>query len=73
MVLLAGMLLAWPARPARPPRSMRLSATAWPARTTTVRPADRRLPAVGLAALLTVAVSPLVGLMVLGVVHAWPR
>ena len=34
---------------------------------------DRRLPAVGLAALLTVAVSPLVGLVVLGVVHAWPR
>ena len=34
---------------------------------------DRRLPVIGLAALLTVSVSPLAGLGLVGAVWAWPR
>lgn len=73
VVVLVGLVLAWPSRPPRIQRSVRLPAAAWSARAATVRqPGDHRLAAIGLAALLAVAVSPLVGLMVLGVVPAWP-
>ncbi len=60
-----GVAVAWPARPGRVRQVV------------DVRPAgrrvDRRLIPIGVAAALTIAVSPVLGLGVLGAVHLWPR
>lgn len=74
LLLSLGVLLAWPVRPPRHRRPIGSAAPAPPHPGRAAgRPGDRRLPVIGLAALLAVAVSPLVGLVVLGGVHAWPR
>jgi len=72
LVVLVGTLVAWPARPLRARRSIEGAAPIGPRLGTTSR-RDRRLPVIGLAALLTVTVSPAAGLVVVGAVHVWPR
>jgi tight adherence protein C len=59
------VVVAWPARP----RGSRRPAVPPRAR----RTVDGRLVAVGLAAAVTVIVSPVIGLAVLAAVHLWPR
>ena len=74
VVLLGGLLLAWPTRPRRPHRVVGTAGPWRPDPDRTVRRAtDRRLPAIGIAAVLTLAVSPVIGLLVLGAASAWPR
>ena len=66
LALGVGLTAAWPRRPAaRPLLTAGSSGRARPA-------VDRRLLAVGVAAVLTMAVSPVLGLAVLAVVHVWP-
>jgi len=74
VVLLGGMLLAWPTRPRRPHRVVGAAASRRSGPGSSARRAvDRRLPAIGIALALTLAVSPVVGLLVLGAASAWPR
>jgi tight adherence protein C len=70
---LAGATLAWSARPVGFWRPIRRLGPPNPAPVRERRPRDRRLPAIGSAAVLTVAVSPLLGLLVLGAVAVGPR
>jgi len=65
LALGAAVVLVWPARP----RDRRRLAEADRLR----RPFDRRLAAITLAAVVTLVVSPLLGLLLLGGVHVWPR
>lgn len=67
LVLVVGAVVvgAWPARPGTGTRLGRGRRRR--------PPFDRRLLAVALAAVLTVVWSPLVGLVVVGLVHVWPR
>lgn len=67
----AGVLLAWPARPRGPRRGRRTTAPATGA--PSAGPRDRRLLLIGLLAFLAVAVSPFVGLLVLGAAYGRPR
>ena len=73
VILVAGLVLAWPARPRGfwlPARSLGRPERV-PERAG--RRVDRRLPVIVIAAGLTIGVSPLVGLGALAAVWAWPR
>ena len=65
VVVALGLLVAWPLRP-RPARLLVVETTE-PSRL------DRRLLPIALAAVLAALVSPLLGLVVLAAVAAWPR
>ncbi len=73
LALGAGVALAWPSRPCPfwPPIRRLGAANQRPERDGWVP--DGRLPVVGLAAVLALAVSPLLGLAVIGLVVARPR
>ena len=75
LAMTVGVVLAWPTRPASSPRSIRSTGALGhrPTGQPPARPSDRRLPVIAVAGLLTVAVSPWLGLVLLGGVGAWPR